>query len=475
MLNSAKHRVQLPKILVASVVRTVTGVFFLSLATSVCLAQNGGPFHNQTIDIRKKLLEDTEKLVASIEKIDGGKFNEYVDGLADFIQLIDKNNVDIFGRYLRRGNKARTQVALVEAIRYLSNKRSYEALEFELKNGKLGSRRAVTHALGYLGDERAVPILYQVLSRTNLGSVYLLPEEDFLIRMYAATSLLRIGTPNAIQALKSALSLRSGAEENIRTLVEWLLEGRDKKAVDKFYSSKDFQRGVFKRYYYKGQQFFFYAPVQKKQIKRFDGTKFVFDTKPRKLMVCIHGRDLNVTDLGADCLAIAKRKEFALLVPVFDPLTYYQYWNFNVFDVLSKRSDKHFWGLVGYLGGNVGIDTKEIFGIGINGGATFLQKLVLTSPKSFGRVYLSSNELTQIDGTNYFPKGIKTSPVNPFADDIVFDLNSLVRAPLTIGVPALTFSNAKLRRKSPGWRFYTDIANLAVSKGSTSLCECGDE
>lgn len=252
--------------------------------------------------------------------------------------------------------------------------------------------------LGRLGHDWAVPIL----------TGYLLNESDVITRMHAASSLGRLGTQQAIYALQNAKSRAGGGVRRaIRRAMQFARGDLDEKKTD-----EKLPFGTSIERTYKGVDYMFYRPLDRGTLR---------NKKPR-LLVCVHGQEVQVEHVFNLCSRVAKDLELALLVPQFDTI-FFQ--NFRDFNIYGSRADKFLNELISYVGKKANIETREIYLFGHEAGGDFATRYAMAYPKRIGRAAFVLAKPTMPDSKAIYPKGLKKSP---YATDLSFDLYSIVKS-----------------------------------------------
>ena len=308
-------------------------------------------------------------------------------------------------RSLKIGGKVMKQVVICEVMGKFGDVRAGDALRYEIKYGNLESKRAAVRALGELKSDWAVPILVRVLRHEK---------DDLELRMLAATALGKIASRQAFLGL-----LGKARSTGVRNAMAWALKIA-KGEVDEKRIDTEMPSGPELAMFFKGTFYHFYHPTRKVFI-RFKGDKI----KPR-LLVCVHGKSLNVRKLFKSCLSLGRKHNTAVLVPLFDIDAFP---NYDTFNIKGKRSDKRLIELVEHVAEHADLSIRELFLYGEGAGGDFVQRFVMTYPDMVGRAAFEAKSPTSLDGDRFYPEGLA---VNPFAKDVVIDRFRFVKSDVAV-------------------------------------------
>ncbi len=198
---------------------------------------------------------------------------------------------------------------LIELIGRLGDRRSYGVLRDEFRNPltKMEHKALVVDALGYLKDDRAIPLLIEVIQ--NYDKNY---PKAWGVR--ALVALSRIGTSKAHYALTTDLPSDYALLQALRWSVAYM---QNKVNLQLMHDRMPPGRKNL-TLQYKGTEYYLYHPVLRSKNQY----------RPR-LLVCIHGSDFNGGKMLAMCKKFAKDKRIAVLAPVFDPVAFPNFGQFN--------------------------------------------------------------------------------------------------------------------------------------------------
>ena len=315
---------------------------------------------------------------------------------------------------LKSGNNEDMQSFILETLGDLRDKRSGEALRFEIEKGATSSRRYAVAALGKLGIDWAIPILTKVLKSTS----------DLELSMRAATALGEIGSTPALYAIKSNISnLEKQRNNGPLNAALWALEVAERK-VDLSLVDSEFESGQVLTKYFNGTRYYFYYPTVLPKSSFIEGSK----TYSPWLLVCIHDIDLEADTLYQECLKTAKRFQTALLVPVFDNRLFPEYYNFNIREM---RADKRLLEIISHISNNKKLNDNEIYIYGHGRGGDFVERFVLSYPEKIARAATSGKKYLDFTKGEMFPNGFDISPLTP---DIRPDRHKFIKSNLVFVV-----------------------------------------
>lgn len=304
---------------------------------------------------------------------------------------------------LKRGNNLDKQLFIVDTLGRLGDRNSAEALRFETRHGELQSRRAATTALGKLNSDWPIPILVKTLRQ----------ETDHELRKRAASALGTIGSTQAVYAIRTSISKLEdspGAKNAAYYALDYALGKVNPKQID-----TEIPAGMRLTLHYKGMRYFFYHPTIRK------GASSLRKGLRPWLLTCIHDEDLAASDTFTVCWRAAKRRQMAVLVPMFDPITYPDFGSFNIMD---ERADLRLLELIDFLSKQVNLSVNELYMFGYGSGGDFVQRFALSYPKRIARVAFESNEFTKADPEYMFPRGLGKNPLSP---DIEIDMYQVLK------------------------------------------------
>ncbi|MFN8392574.1 MAG: HEAT repeat domain-containing protein [Bdellovibrionota bacterium] len=312
-----------------------------------------------------------------------------------------QSDVEDLAKRLKQGNNRDKQLAIIEALGLLQDKRAGDALRFEVDHGDEYTRRAAVTALGNLNFNWPVPVLAKVLRK----------EKSEELRKRAASALGQIGSPQAIYTLRTTLSMLDEAP-GAKNAAYWALE-KARGEIDDEQIDTDMPRGRRLQLYYNGTRYYFYHPANRREagIEK-------SGLRPW-LLVCIHDSDLRAEEVFNICYRSAKKEGLAVLVPVIDNMRYPDYGNFNM---RGERFDKRLLELVEHVGQHAGLTVREFFMFGYGMGGDFVQKFAMVYPKRIAKAAYECSNYTTPDAEAYFPRGLNRSPLAPDVQINMYDV-----------------------------------------------------
>ncbi len=348
------------------------------------------------------------------------------------------SDVPLLVRILKRGNNRDKQLFLIETLASLQDRTAGEALRFEVRHGDLESQRASVTALGKLKYNWPIPVLVRVLRQS----------EDEELRKRAASALGEIGTPQAVYSLRTSLS---SLEEAVgaKNAAFWALEKARGEIDDQLIDTK-MPQGRRLQLYYKGMRYYFYHPAYRR------GSSINKVGLRPWLLVCVHDKDLRAEELFNICWRAGKKRQMAVLVPLFDNLHYPEFGNFNI---RGDRADKRLLELIEHVGRNASLTVREFFLFGYGVGGDFVQKFVMSYPLRIARAAFESDEYTLPDTELYFPKGLNRTPLAP---DVGIDMYKFLK---TESVLILRKNSESIR---DGKGYYESVQHYADINGFRS-------
>lgn len=370
----------------------------------------------KTPDSIEKMFSDELNSVRGISKEPQGEreHRALVDALIDRLEVGDENQryeatvllekevrpsdipliVDALGRY---DNSPEAHLPLIKALGATKAQAALEPLRDQFNRGNVDTQVAVIDALAKIPDERIVNMLADILASGDIVPVH----------VRAASALGKIGGDKALYALNAVTeNLKPGAE---RSAVLWAIRYANGEIPEKRIDT-ELDEGRQQNYYYKGMIYYLYRPAF-----RVDAPKASW------LLVCIHGSELNFEQTIDLCQPIAKQFKTSLLVPFFDPINFPEYKTFNLQGV---RSDKRFLEILDHISAKAEIRTREIYMLGLGDGGDFSQRFTYFYPDRIARAAFNSTFFYPLDTSQYFPLGLKTTPL---ASDLKFDIFKVIK------------------------------------------------
>ncbi|MCC6932429.1 MAG: HEAT repeat domain-containing protein [Deltaproteobacteria bacterium] len=329
-----------------------------------------------------------------------------------------------------------SQSTLVKVLGKLKDRRVFKTLYDEFRrSSNTEVRDAIIVALGYLGDERAIPLLLSVVNTYGKKEALLNSYDSYGL---ALSALTRIGTPKALKGLEQGLDdlLVTNVARLYRYSVDTLRKKQDRESIDEVFIPG--QAKIVANY--KGTKYLLYIPTRRADDKN----------RPR-LMVCIHGNDFAYDQLFDTCQRIARNYKFGVLVPIFDLYTFPYYHKFNL---MEYRSDKRFFEILELLKTKGGIDTREMYFYGVGTGGEFVYNFTLAYPERVGRAMIDTNNVESPDVKHLFPTGVGATP---WAPDIEINRKNFIKSDL-----ALLYFNDKdltVRNEIASFRQHYDYAD----------------
>lgn len=308
-----------------------------------------------------------------------------------------------------KGFNSSARSFIVEAIGRSRDLRAFDALRFELEQGRPEILPAIIEAFGRLGDEKAIPLLLRVVNSDD-NSAY---ARDLKIK--AVTALAWIGTTRSREAIKDHIITKDKA---IITAAKWGLAYMDQKVMPQRISTEipaGRKRLILS---YKGTESFFYRPTKQQNAMY-----------PSRLLVCIHDIDLDARRVFDACRAVANDLPIGVLAPIFDNVRFPEFETFSVRS-MRGRTDVRLREILELVKEYGDADIRELYFIGFGKGGRFVQNFVLAYPDNVSRaIIFSPDKLTIPDEDRLFPNGIGQTP---FALDLNLDLKRFVKSNLLL-------------------------------------------
>ena len=356
----------------------------------------------QEVSLKEQKASSTEleeaghiaKMDETLRRLDSPDERTRLTATLELRQLAQQSDVETLAKKLKQGNNRDKQLAIIESLGSLQDKRAGDALRFEVQHGDDFTRRAAVTALGNLNFNWPVPVLAKVLRK----------EKDEELRKRAASALGQIGTPQAIYTLRTTLSMLDEAP-GAKNAAFWALE-KARGEIDDDQIDTEMPRGRRLQLYFKGTRYYLYHPANRREAGIEKAGLHPW------LLVCIHDSDLRAEEVFNICYRSAKKEGLAVLVPVIDNMRFPDYGNFNV---RGERFDKRLIELIEHVGSHAGLNVREFFLFGYGQGGDFAQKFSLVYPKRIAKVAYETNGYMMPDAESYFPKGLNRSPLAPDA------------------------------------------------------------
>lgn len=307
-------------------------------------------------------------------------------------------------RVMKKGNNQDKQLFIIETLADLQDRRAGEALRFEVRHGDMESQRAAITALGKLRYNWPVPVLVRALRQS----------EDEEIKKRSASALGDIGTTQAVYALRTSLATLEESP-GAKNAAFWALEKARGEIDDQLIDTK-MPKGRRLQLYYKGTRYFFYHPANRRGASN---TKVGLSPW---LLVCVHDNDLRAEDLFNICWRAGKKRQMAVLVPLFDTMRFPEFSNFNI---RGQRADKRLLELIEHVGKHASLTVREFFLFGYGAGGDFTQRFIMNYPKRIAKAAFESDTFTMPDPEAYYPQGLNRTPLAP---DIGIDMYRFVKS-----------------------------------------------
>jgi len=341
-----------------------------------------------------------DEVTVVLEKLKSENFVERVEAGIRLRQIATAKETPRLVALLKQGNPEDVQLSIIYALAKTKDTRASQALSFELDYGSQASKRAALIALGEIGTDWPIGILYKTI-RDN---------KDPDLRRIAASALGRVRTDGAVHALNSVASFR---DRTFSEAVDWALLYANGK-LDELPTSNEFPGGYREHfdkkgpayYYYHGVKFYFYQPALRLK-----------SDPPPWMLVGLHYRSMNAEQTFNDLFPIAKEQNLSLLVPVFDNMKFPEFQNFNIY---GTRADKCLLEIIDHVAKAANLQAKQLYMYGMEGGGDFAQRFAMTYPERVARAVYAPEEFIEVDDGRYFPAGTELSPLTK---DVVIDLN----------------------------------------------------
>lgn len=307
-------------------------------------------------------------------------------------------DVPLLVRILKRGNNRDKQLFIIDTLGALQDRRSGEALRFEVRHGDIESQRAAVTALGKLRFNWPVPVLVRVLRKA----------EDLELRKRAASALGEIGSTRAEYALRTSLATLDdaiGAKQAAFYALEKIRGKIDSQRIDTV-----MPEGRRLDLYYKGTRYLLYHPAHRR------GSAIHKVGLRPWLVVCVHDQDLRVEELFNICWRSAKQRQMAVLAPYFDNMNFPEFQDFNI---RGERADKRLIEIIEHVGKQASLTVREFYLFGYGAGGDFAQRFAMAHPRRIAKLAFESDSFTMPEKEVFYPRGLHR---NPLAPDIAIDM-----------------------------------------------------
>ena len=429
--------------------RTLLLILFLINGSPICAQINPQKEASKESHSNKISIDDVLSVIFSHD------YNSIIEGELALYEMANKDHLLHLTDTLKNGNSEHVQTAIIRTIAKLSDKRASETLRFEIKHGKEFAKIEAIKALGQIGDDWAVPLLFSLLE-SNKSS----PN----ISYFTALALAQIDSKKSFAAL-SSLRKQIGdfRKEYLKNVIDYLLANSSFNSTQPKPIETIFHEGRKVRLEFEGLQYLFSQPPLKRRINFYDNRKWGKMDEVYPLVICIPDRLLNYQEVYKNCRGLASAMRAVLVVPIIDPL---RFSNYELLNYRSDRFDLMLLKLVDHLKANVPINSSQFYIAGFGYGGDAALNFTLAHPTRINRAYVRPNRFPLIDGLTYFPKGLKSSP---YATDLSFDLQEIIKVKLAIALP--TSTKLEKIRKSGELFFHglKDIANSQSIRSNTAL------
>lgn len=355
--------------------------------------------------------------------------NRQIEAAIALKHYANEGDLSFLVQTLRETQDVPTQVAIIETFGLLRNRSVVDPLQFVLEHRPYPSQLATIDAYGKIGDQRALPLLMQVLNEAD----------SVELRKRAAAAMAQIGGPQARRNLEAAFeSLPDGGAKRA---TRWALVKMQGKINDEEINN-DFPEGRKLAHLYRGMLYYFYKPVE----RRGGGEE-------PWLLICVHGSDMGAEQIFDLCQPIARQYRLALLAPHFDTMRFPNYANLNI---EGDRADKRLLELVDFLGQNAGVKSREVYLYGYEQGGDFAQRFTLAYPNRIARAAFLSRGFIDPSPNRYYPNGLQTSPLAP---DLKFDLLPIIKTDFAV------LTQSGLNGSEALTRFFEGFVNFGNQNG----------
>lgn len=339
-------------------------------------------------------------------------------------------------RILKRGNNRDKQLFIIDTLGELQDRRSGEALRFEVRHGDIESQRAAVTALGKLRFNWPVPVLVRVLRKAK----------DLELRKRAASALGEIGSTRAEYALRTSLATLDdavGAKQAAFFALEKIRGKIDDQRIDTF-----MPKGRRLDLYYRGTRYLLYHPAHRR-----GSAVHKVGLRPW-LIVCIHDEDLRTEELFNICWRSAKQRQMAVLTPYFDNMRFPEYGDFNM---RGERADKRLIEIIEHVGKQASLTVREFYLFGYGTGGDFVQRFAMSYPKRIAKLAFEANNFTMPEKEVFYPRGLHR---NPLAPDIAIDMYPFLKTEIML----IHRKNSLVYRQSKEYfeaiRHYAEISGV---------------
>ena len=335
-------------------------------------------------------------------------------------------------------------LVLIEMVGKLKDRRVFQTLYKEINHSaSVAVRDAVIRALGYLGDDRAIPVLLDVINLSGRSAVELNGPDS---QPLAIASLARL-------AAKSTRA-KSALEGGLDSLVGKRILSYVNKALIELNNPPDVERadttvipGQKKQeMIYKGHKYLLYVPTRRKD-----------DLRRIRVLLCVHGRDLDYESSFENCREVAKKFNFAVVAPYFDIVNYPNYGGLNL---PGPRPDKLVFEILEHLQKYAGLDPREIYLYGEELGGEFVQAFTLVYPERVGRAMFRGFKAIEPDIRDPFPRGLGVTPLAP---EIKINVMKYIKSDIAL----MVYKGSAGKTQRPAIKVIKDYIRIAEDKGVT--------
>lgn len=383
-------------------------LFFGFAFSSSAISQTPGPDTPGSIEkmfeeelqivrgIRKEPQSEREHkslIEALIDRLEIGDANQRYEAGVLLEKEVNKSDIPILVDALKNhSSNFEFQLPVIRALGATKDPSILDPMRYEFNQGDVQVQLAVIDAIAQVPDDFVANMLQDILTTGDSIDVHI----------RAAAALGKIGGDRARYVLGSVADRYKDGPE--RRAIAWsrrVISGE----ISEKRTDVDIDEGRQQNYYYKGMMYYAYRPAFRKDAP-----------KDTWLIVCVHGKELNLEEVVDLCQPLAKQMKASLLVPFFDPINFPE---FDKFNLRGIRSDRRFFEIIDHLGNRADIKTREVYLLGFGTGGDFSQRITYFYPDRIARAAFTSSFFYPLQVDKYFPDGLKTTPLAP---DLKVDL-----------------------------------------------------
>lgn len=335
-----------------------------------------------------------EKISWLLQVLDQKNFQKQQLARMALREISDETDVPNFISILKQGPSLAKKIAIIESLEKIKDRRVAEALRFEVERGEPEAKRVAITALAALSFDWPVPIIADALKN---GS-------DYELQKRAASALAIIGSPQALYAAQNSFErLDRKPDPRVLNTLNYAIDYIKSKG-NRSLTSTDMPAGRNLKLSFKGSDYFLYYPALKPK-----SSNLKHNINPR-MLVCIHDESLEIEKLFSKCKEIAREKQMAVLVPLFDNISFPDYSEFNLG---HRRSDIWLLELISHVSEIAEIEKREIYMYGRGKGGDFVQRFAMVCPNRIAKAAALVENFVEPTTRSFFPNGFSTNPLAP--------------------------------------------------------------